>query len=289
VYWVIVYTFIWSQFDANDTATVSLYAGNAQSSGNADGAATNSYFNTPIGVALHSNGILFVLDNSAAIRMISTNGIVSTIAGHSATSGSLDGFGTAAYFGGGALIALSTSGTLLYVPDKNNKRIRLVNLAGIEHLSSQDFGNDRCICYLRCRLLSGWIHYDHKCKHRVHFGPSWLFQADRTSQQCVLHLCCWHVLYWRFNELYIVCVIYLCWCDKLPDSSAHHNPFYRTHSDSYIGSQCESYGWSYRGANNGSDHSTFEGSECYPDTGPDCNVVSSGDLLFRAELLVRRE
>jgi hypothetical protein len=66
-----------------------------------------------------------------AIRMITTNGIVSTIAGHPPTSGSLDGFGTAAYLGGAAMIALSSSGTLLYVPDKPNRKIRLVNLAGM--------------------------------------------------------------------------------------------------------------------------------------------------------------
>lgn len=64
-----------------------------------DGTGTNAQFYNPVGVDVDSNGNLFVSDyNAPVIRMISSSGVVRTIAGKSALSGTSDGTGTNALF-----------------------------------------------------------------------------------------------------------------------------------------------------------------------------------------------
>jgi hypothetical protein len=95
-----------------------------------DGQGTNARFGYPVGIAVQSNGIVFVGDGfNNAIRMISTTRMVTTIAG-SLTSGQTNGFGTSARFNFVANIALTSDGTKLYAADQTGRRVRLVDSAG---------------------------------------------------------------------------------------------------------------------------------------------------------------
>jgi streptogramin lyase len=75
---------------------VSTFAGNGNAS-RVDGTGTSAQFYTPTEVAFDSKGTLYVVEyNSCAVRKVSSDGVVTTIAGGS--SGYQDGFGTSAKF-----------------------------------------------------------------------------------------------------------------------------------------------------------------------------------------------
>lgn len=106
---------------------VSTYAGSGQK-GADDGASNLASFNSPTAIAADLAGNLYIADEfNHSIRMVSTNGTVSTIAG-STTAGSSNGIGTAASFNLPYGIAVNPQGTVLYVADYANHRIRKIDL-----------------------------------------------------------------------------------------------------------------------------------------------------------------
>src|SRR6476659_6666288 len=67
--------------------------------GSADGSRSDARFNGPSGVAVDSVGNLFVADTwNSVIRKVTTNGVVTTVAGSAGMFGSTDGTGSAAQF-----------------------------------------------------------------------------------------------------------------------------------------------------------------------------------------------
>ena len=91
--------------------------------GSADGAALTAQFNSPFGITLDGLGNLFISDQgNHRIRKISTTGAVTTLAG--STSGLTEGTGTAAQFNQPAALTVSADGSLLFVADQGNHRIR---------------------------------------------------------------------------------------------------------------------------------------------------------------------
>jgi sugar lactone lactonase YvrE len=111
--------------------SVSTLAGLAETWGNSDGIGTAAQFNNPVGVALDSHGNLFVADaNNFIIRMIATNGIVSTFAGRAGVDGTADGLGAAARFGKPAELAIDQRDNL-YVADSLYHTIRKITPAGL--------------------------------------------------------------------------------------------------------------------------------------------------------------
>jgi sugar lactone lactonase YvrE len=109
------------------TGIVSTFAGST--SGFQDGIGTNSQFNSPQGIVLDSIGNLYVADSgNHRIRIITSSGQVSTLAGQS-TTGTTDDLGTSAKFNTPTGLAIDTLGNL-YVTDKNNHRIRKVTAQG---------------------------------------------------------------------------------------------------------------------------------------------------------------
>jgi hypothetical protein len=112
---------------------VSTIAGLAGSSGNADGTNNTARFAGPEGIALDSNGNLYVTDTgNDTIRKLTpagTNWVVSTIAGKLGAYGFADGTGTNAMFSYAVGITVY-GGTNLYVADKFNCRIRKITPAG---------------------------------------------------------------------------------------------------------------------------------------------------------------
>ncbi|MEF9482254.1 hypothetical protein OWR21_10180 [Ralstonia sp. 1B3] len=78
-----------------------------------------------MGIAIGTNGVLYVADDgNNLIRMVTPAGVVATLAG-SLNPGSTDGAGNTAMFNQPAGIAVDTSGNL-YVADQANNLIRSV-------------------------------------------------------------------------------------------------------------------------------------------------------------------
>ena len=100
-----------------------VLAGGAE--GFRDGAGAQAAFNTPSGLALDRQGNLYVADTgNHAIRKITTDGTVSTLAG-SGVAGAADGKGALAQFNGPVGVAVDAEG-VVYVADTYNDRIRRI-------------------------------------------------------------------------------------------------------------------------------------------------------------------
>jgi sugar lactone lactonase YvrE len=108
---------------------MSTYVGG--SLGHADGSGSNALFSGPQGLARDTLGNLFVSDYTThLVRYVSTAGIVTSLAGLSATSGLIDGTGTKARFSNPRGLVTDTNGNA-YVADYGNVAVRKVTPAGI--------------------------------------------------------------------------------------------------------------------------------------------------------------
>jgi PKD repeat protein len=107
---------------------VSTYTGKASFSGGfKDGLLSVAEFNEPVDMVIDANGIMYVADfGNDCIRKI-TSTTVSTLCGNPKNPGFADGTGTAAKFDAISGLCLENATSLL-VADRNNKRIRRVNL-----------------------------------------------------------------------------------------------------------------------------------------------------------------
>lgn len=110
---------------------VSTLAGSG-TSGHADGSqGTAASFNHPRGLAVDKDGNVYVADyDNHLIRKVTSSGEVSTVAGSSGASGSVDGTGSAARFTRPEGIAVDNSGTL-YVADTFSHKIRKITPTGV--------------------------------------------------------------------------------------------------------------------------------------------------------------
>jgi sugar lactone lactonase YvrE len=115
---------------------VTTLAGLAASSGSADGTGSAARFDWPLGVAVDSAGTVFVADTcNYTIRQVTPGGVVTTLAGLAGSSGSTDGTGSAARFGGALYsgpggVAVDSAGTV-FVADTCNYTIRQVTPGGV--------------------------------------------------------------------------------------------------------------------------------------------------------------
>lgn len=114
----------------SSAGVVSTLAGAAGQAGTANGAPGAARFNAPTGLALASNGDLYVADrDNHAIRRLA-GGNVSTFAGTAGTPGNVDDTGVAARFSQPTGLAIDASGTV-FVADRNNHTIRSISSGGI--------------------------------------------------------------------------------------------------------------------------------------------------------------
>lgn len=114
------------QFTYNLTREVSTIAGSIFGYG--DGVGLDAFFSSPFGVAVATDGTMYIADSgNDRIRKITPDGTVSTLAG--STAGYADGVGVNAQFASPYGITLSTSGNL-YVSDSGNHKIRKITPDG---------------------------------------------------------------------------------------------------------------------------------------------------------------
>ena len=120
---------------------VSTLAGLAGVAGTTNGAASGACFYQPQGVAVDSSGNVYVADTgNQTIRMITSGGVVSTLAGSAGNYGSTDGTGPGALFYGPAGVAVDGLG-FVYVADYFNQTIRRVTSAGVVSTLAGSVGN----------------------------------------------------------------------------------------------------------------------------------------------------
>ncbi|WP_306391597.1 hypothetical protein [Telluria beijingensis] len=109
-------------------AALSILAGDATIEGTMDGTGTAARFKWPQGIAIDSDGNLYVADTgNFVIRKITPAGVVTTVAGAAGTSDHVDGNTGNARFGNPVAVAVNRSGTI-YVTD--NLRIRSITTNG---------------------------------------------------------------------------------------------------------------------------------------------------------------
>ncbi len=114
---------------------VTTLAGLAGSSGSADGTNSAARFNNPCGMAVDTNGNVYVADaynyTIRKVTPIGTNWVVTTLAGSAGNNGSADGTNSAARFNYPNFLGMDTAGNL-YVTDWGNDTIRKVTPVGTD-------------------------------------------------------------------------------------------------------------------------------------------------------------
>jgi hypothetical protein len=110
---------------------VTTLAGNVRVSGTNDGIGGAALFDWPSGVAVDRGGTLYVADMyNHTIRKMTSEGVVTTLAGLGGVSGSANGTGSAARFYWPFAVALDGSDNLI-VADAGNDTIRKVTTNGV--------------------------------------------------------------------------------------------------------------------------------------------------------------
>jgi sugar lactone lactonase YvrE len=121
---------------------VTTLAGTAGSPGSADGTGSAARFNYPSGVAVGSDGNLYVADTyNSTIRQITSSGVVTTLAGTAGSPGSADGTWTVARFNTPYGVAVDSSGNV-YVADEGNQTIRKITSGGVVTTLAGTAGSD---------------------------------------------------------------------------------------------------------------------------------------------------
>lgn len=110
---------------------VTTFAGKIAQQGTNDGAALSAGFSFPEGVAVDSDGNLYVADDgNNTIRKITSDGSVSTLVGTAGVTGSSDGTGSAAKFFRPFGLTVDHNGNV-YVGDTDNNLIRKITPGGV--------------------------------------------------------------------------------------------------------------------------------------------------------------
>jgi sugar lactone lactonase YvrE len=113
------------------SGVVTTLAGLAGIAGSADGTGSAARFDKPTGVAVDSEGNVYVADcYNCTIRKITSSGVVTTLAGLAGNPGSADGTGSAAQFNNPEGIAVDSANNV-YVADMGNSTIRKITSGGV--------------------------------------------------------------------------------------------------------------------------------------------------------------
>jgi RPA family protein len=113
--------------------TITTFAGDGAPGYSGDGGpATSAELNSPTGVAVYSTGEVYIADTlSYCIRVVFTNGTITTFAGDGTPGYSGDGgLATSAELNYPSGVAISSTGEV-YIADSSNNRVRVVSTSGI--------------------------------------------------------------------------------------------------------------------------------------------------------------
>ena len=149
---------------------VTTLAGLAGVAGSADGTGSAARFNEPFGVVMDGTGNIYVGDqNNHTVRKITSNGIVTTLAGLAGNPGSVDANGSAARFDHPGGVAVDSASNV-YVADTGNDTIRKITPA-------------------RAGDNAGWfssLKWKHRwCRERGAIQPSrWCGGGQRRQRLC---------------------------------------------------------------------------------------------------------
>ncbi len=117
-------------FRISPAGKVSVLAGLAGQAGARDGAAAQALFFQPMAVVQAADGRILVADSANhAIRSISPEGQVSTLAGALQQAGAEDGAAASSRWRSPCGLALSPDGKFLYIADSSNQAVRSIDLA----------------------------------------------------------------------------------------------------------------------------------------------------------------
>ncbi len=106
-------------------------AGLADTSGSTDGTGNNARFNRPVGIAVDGAGVVFVADaNNRAIRKVTPDGVVTTLAEPIGQSGFTNGMANPGYFIYPTGVAVDNEGNIS-VADPGSSLVRRVTAAGV--------------------------------------------------------------------------------------------------------------------------------------------------------------
>ncbi len=110
---------------------VGTLAGSPGVLGSADATGASASFYYPDGIATDSTGNVYVADTvNGTIRMITSGGVVTTLAGTAGVTGSTDATGAAASFNKPSDIATDSAGNI-YVADTINSTVRKITSGGV--------------------------------------------------------------------------------------------------------------------------------------------------------------
>lgn len=121
--------------------TVTTLAGSAGNPGSADGTGAAARFNAPNSLAVTTSGAVYISDSlNHTIRLMATDGTVSTYAGLAGQPGQIDGAAATAQFSQPTGLALAPNGTL-YIADSGNSVIRTISAGGTVSLFAGKYNN----------------------------------------------------------------------------------------------------------------------------------------------------
>ena len=126
---------------ATPSGVVTTLAGSAGVTGSANGTGSAARFYNPSGVAVHTDGTIYVADYwNHTIRKVTQAGVVTTLAGSPGVTGSTNGTGSAARFYYPHDVAVDSAGNV-YVADNYNDTIRKITPAGVVTTLAGSAGN----------------------------------------------------------------------------------------------------------------------------------------------------
>jgi sugar lactone lactonase YvrE len=113
------------------SGTVTTLAGTVGVAGSSDGPAGTAQFQIPFGLSMSNTGNLYVADSgNSTIRVVTPQGVVSTLAGRPGLPGGGDGPAATAGFNGPRAVSSDAAGNI-FVADANNNTLRKITPAGV--------------------------------------------------------------------------------------------------------------------------------------------------------------
>jgi sugar lactone lactonase YvrE len=121
---------LWKVTPQGTNWSSTLMAGTPGMAGSTDGYTNRALFNSPRGLGVGTNGVLYIADSlNNTIRQVTPGSVVSTLAGAAGGPGASDGFQSFASFNAPLGLATDVGGNV-YVADSQNNTIRLVTPGG---------------------------------------------------------------------------------------------------------------------------------------------------------------